>query len=60
MATKGKFWSQRKPADMHGGDGVHFNKEQLTEKEAKKKEKEAKEKMPLEKGSENSKSEEKK
>lgn len=37
MATKGKFWTQRKPADMHG-DGVHFNEEQLARKEAKEKE----------------------
>jgi len=44
----GKFWTHRKPADMHG-DGVHFNKEELARKEAERKLKEKKEKERSEK-----------
>lgn len=38
MATKGEFWSKKKPADMHG-DGVHFNKDVLAERDAKRNQK---------------------
>jgi len=48
MATSGKFWNKRRPADMHG-DGVHFDKEQLAEKEAKRHNKESVEKKEFEK-----------
>jgi len=43
MKEDGKFWTHRKPADMHG-DGVHFDKDELARKEAERKKKELEEK----------------
>ncbi len=50
MATDGKFWSKKTPADMHG-DGVHFSKQQLADKEAKRFQKEQEEKKKKKKAS---------